>query len=125
MGHGHGETTEQHEAHASFARVKHFGLPPKSEQILFYCFAIPSWCMEIVAAIMGSYYRTWDVRFIATIPIFFALSWAAWWQTVIQMMQRASWVRDESNLPDRRRFLYLAVRLNRLMLVCLTFPLKH
>ena len=117
MGHGHGETLEQHRAHAAIQPTRHWGLSPKGEKILFYCIAIPSWCVEIVACIFGSYYQSSDVRFIATVAPFFALSWAAWWQTAIGMAQRASWVRDESNLPDRRRYLYFAVRLNRLMLV--------
>ena len=122
MGHGHGETLEQHNAHSSINPVHHWGLSPRSERILFYCFAVSSWCLEIVACICGSYYSTDDNSFIATVTPFMALSWAAWWQTVVQMMQRASWVRDESNLPDRRRFLYFAVRLNQLMLVR---PLQH
>jgi hypothetical protein len=117
MGHGYGETVEQHEAHAHLPQVKHWGLSPQGEKILFYCFAIPSWCLLIVCCVMGSYYNTKDHRFIATVTPFLVLSWAAWWQTAIGMMQRASWVRDESNLEDRRRFLYFAVRLNRLMLV--------
>ena len=125
MGHGYGETLEQHQAHLRLNPVKHWGLSQKGEQILFYCFAIPSWCLEIVACVLGSYYSSRDHRFIATVTPFLVCSWAAWWQTAVGMMQRASWVRDESNLADRRRYLYFAVRLNRLMLVslrpCYTF----
>lgn len=117
LGHGYGETLEQHQAHQNISPPRHFGLSEKGETILFYSFAISSWCLEIVSCILGSYFRTWDHRFIATVTPFMFLSWAAWWQTAVGMMQRASWVRDESNLPDRRRYLYFAVRLNRLMLV--------
>lgn len=117
MGHGYGETSEQHAEHSKATPEGHWGLPDHTERLLFYAFAIPSWCMNIVAGIIGSYYDTADIVFEITCPIFLALSWAAWWQTVVQMMQRASWVRDESNLADRKRFLELAVRLNRLMLV--------
>ena len=119
MGHGYGETTEQHAAHTSYVShpTSHFGLAPSAERILFYAFAISSWAMEIVSCILGSYFKTWDHRFIATVTPFLVLSWAAWWQTAVGMMQRASWVRDEGNLADRKRYLYFAVRLNRLMLV--------
>jgi len=119
MGHGYGETPEQHARHAAPPQEKHFGLPPYSEAALFYVWAILSWGFEIAASVTGSYYSTGDHRFIATATVCMFCSWAAWWQTAIQMMQRASWVRDESNLTDRRRYLYLAVRLTRLMLVCL------
>ena len=121
MGHGYGETAEQHAAHSSTPPARHFGLSPRGEKILFYSFAIPSWGFNIAAGILGSVYSTHYTNFIWTATVFQFLSWAAWWQTAIQMMQRASWVRDESNLPDRRRYLYLAVRLNRLMLVRFPF----
>ena len=117
MGHGFGETFEEHQRHSSFPAKQHWGLPPFTEQALFYIFAIPSWCFEIVASVFGSLYSTSYVHFIWSVTVFMFLSWAAWWQTASGMMQRASWTRDESNLPDRRRYLYLAVRLNRLMLV--------
>ncbi|KAH9820411.1 hypothetical protein Tdes44962_MAKER10326, partial [Teratosphaeria destructans] len=45
-----------------------------------------------------------------------ALHWAAWLQTAIGMLRRASWVREEADLVARREFLSLAVRLNRLMM---------
>lgn len=122
MGHGYGEDISQHLQHSSTAPVHHWGLTPKYEERLFYCFAVPSWCFNIAAGIIGSYYDTSIHEFIICAAIFQALSWAAWWQTAAQMLQRASWVRDEGNLPDRRRFLHLAVRLQRLMLVC--FPLS-
>ena len=117
MGHGYGETLEQHAAHASTTPPRHFGLTDTNEAILFYCFAIPSWLLNIAAGVLGSYYDTEDNGFIGTVTAFLVFSWAAWWQTAVQMAQRASWVRDESSLPDRRRYLYLAVRLNRLMFV--------
>lgn len=117
MGHGYGETEEQHAAHASYSHKHHFGLSPKGESILFYCFAVLSLLLEIVACVTGSYFDTSSSEFIGTVTPFLFFSWAAWWQTAIGMMQRASWVRDESNLEDRRRFLYFAVRLNRLQLV--------
>lgn len=125
MGHGYGETVEQHQAHSQLPPVRHWGLSHKGEQILFYCFAVPSWCLELTCCIMGSYYGTKDHRFIGTVTPFLVFSWAAWWQTVVGMMQRASWVRDESNLEDRKRYLYFAVRLNRLMMVCAALPLPR
>ncbi|KAK5168675.1 uncharacterized protein LTR77_005984 [Saxophila tyrrhenica] len=116
MGHGYGETPEQHARHSSIPLTKHFGLPPYTEAALFYIWAFSSWLLEIAASVCGSYFSTGDYRFIATATPCMFCSWAAWLQTAIQMMQRASWVRDESNLVDRRRYLYLAVRLQRLML---------
>ena len=122
MHHGYGETTEQHLAHSSSDAPPHFGLPFGREERLFYILAAPSWAFEIVAGIIGSYFSSSHPAFIALVTIFLVLHWAAWLQTVVGMMQRASWVRDESNLPDRRRYLHLAVRLNRLMLVGVVLP---
>jgi hypothetical protein len=122
MGHGHGETMEQHERHLSMPQIAHWGLPPYTEAALFYTWAGLSWCLEIAAAVLGSYFDTGNHGFIATATLCMFFSWAAWWQTVVGMMQRASWVRDESNLADRRRYLYFAVRLQRLMLVCCVTP---
>lgn len=120
MGHSYGEDLDTHLRHSSTEPVRHWGLSPKYEERLFYCFAVPSWCFNITAGVLGSYYDSGNHIFIICAAIFQALSWAAWWQTAAQMLQRASWVRDEGNLPDRRRFLHLAVRLQRLMLVCLS-----
>ena len=119
LGHGYGETLEQHQRHASIPPPNHWGLSPRPERALFYFFAFSSWVLEIAASVTGSYYSTHAKSFIPCATVFLFMSWAAWWQTVVGMMQRASWVRDESNLPDRRRYLYFAVRLQRLMLVCL------
>src|ERR1700761_9555169 len=117
MGHGHGETLEQHAAHDSIPEVHHWGLSQQPEMILFYTFAAISWGAEIAASVTGSYFSTGNWRFVPCATIFLFFSWAAWWQTAVGMMQRSSWVRDEGNLPDRRRYLYFAVRLQRLMLV--------
>ncbi|KAK3717928.1 hypothetical protein LTR37_005354, partial [Vermiconidia calcicola] len=116
LGHGYGETLEQHQRHASIPPPNHWGLSPRPERALFYFFAFSSWVLEIAASVTGSYYSTHAKSFIPCATVFLFMSWAAWWQTVVGMMQRASWVRDESNLPDRRRYLYFAVRLQRLML---------
>lgn len=115
--HGLGETEEQHARHAEVPHKKLFGLDVRSETIIFYCFAFPSWGLEIAAAVTGSFTRTWNYPFIGTIVPFMVFHWAAWWMTAIGMLQRASWVRDEGDLLTRREFLYLAVRLNRLQLV--------
>lgn len=117
MHHGYGETVEQHLAHSSSETQPHFGLAFGREERLFYILAAPSWAFEIVAGIIGSYFSSHHPAFIALVTVWQVLHWAAWLQTATGMMQRASWVRDESNLPDRRRYLHLAVRLNRLMLV--------
>lgn len=119
MGHSYGEDLAQHLRHSSTPPVHHWGLSTKSEELLFYAWAIPSWCFNIAAGVLGSVYSTSNHGFIICAALFQFLSWAAWWQTAVQMIQRASWVRDEGNLVDRRRFLHLAVRLQRLMLVCL------
>lgn len=117
---GLGETSEQHAAHTNIAPTQHWGLSRQSEAIMFYCVAIPSWGLEIAAAVVGSYSHTFSHSFIACMTAFLVLHWWAWLQTAVGMMQRASWVRDESDLTDRRQFLYLAVRLNRLMMVCIS-----
>ncbi|KAI7287983.1 hypothetical protein KC345_g99 [Hortaea werneckii] len=114
--HGLGETEEQHARHAEIPHKKLFGLDVRRETIMFYCFAFPSWGLEIAAAVTGSLDKTWRRPFIGTIVPFMVFHWAAWWMTVIGMLQRASWVRDEGDLLTRKEFLYLAVRLNRLQL---------
>lgn len=121
--HGWGETEDQHAHHADVAPKLHWGLGVRNETLLFYAFAVPSLGLEIAAAVCGSYYHTWGGPFIGTMTAFLVLHWAAWLQTAIGMMQRASWLRDESDLVERRQFLYLAVRLNRLMIVCSIFSL--
>ena len=103
MHHGYGETMDQHLAHSDSAEPAHWGLSVPLEERLFYIFAVPSWAFEIVAGIIGSYYSSKHPAFIALVTIFLVLHWSAWLQTVVGMLQRASWVRDESNLPDRRR----------------------
>ncbi|KAK4613990.1 hypothetical protein CLAFUW4_09378 [Fulvia fulva] len=126
--HGHGpapgESAEQHAAHAHYDAQKHWGLGRRSETILFYCFAVPSLCFNIAAAITGSLLRTRSHAFIACAVVWLTLWAAAWLQTATAMIQRASWVRDEANLKDRKQYLFLSVRLQRLMLpeaiVCLT-----
>ncbi|WPG98989.1 Hypothetical protein R9X50_00179100 [Acrodontium crateriforme] len=111
-----GETEQQHAAHACTKPTPHWGLEHGNEDFLFYCMAVPSWILMIVAAALAPYYRTSSPEFIGTMSAFLALHWAAWLQTAVGMLQRASWVRDESDLEDRRTFLRLAVRLNRLMM---------
>lgn len=112
-----GETAEQHAAHTDYTPVKHWGLGRRAECALFYAFVIPSWCFEIAACITGGLLETASSAFIATCTIWLVLWAAAWLQTATAMIQRASWVRDEANLKDRKQYLYLAVRLQRLMLV--------
>ncbi|KAK5131536.1 hypothetical protein LTR08_000863 [Meristemomyces frigidus] len=114
--HGLGETEAQHAAHAHTAHAPHFGLRVRHEAALFYAFALPSLALEIAAGVCGAYFHTWGRPFIATMTAFMVLHWCAWLQTAVGMAQRASWVRDEGDLVDRRQYLYLAVRLNRLML---------
>jgi len=114
---GLGETELQHAHHAHIKPKHHWGLPPYTEAALFYAFAVPSWALEIASAVIGTYYHSWTIQFAVPMSLFLAFHWAAWLQTVVGMMQRASWFRDEADLNDRRDFLYLAVRLNRLMLV--------
>lgn len=122
MRHGYGETMEQHLAHRDTDEPKHWGLSHGQEERLFYIFSVPSWAFEIVAGILGAYFSSKHPAFISLVTIFLVFHWAAWLQTVVGMLQRASWVRDESNLSDRRRYLYLAVRLNRLMFVSAHIP---
>ncbi|KAF1818469.1 uncharacterized protein K489DRAFT_384897 [Dissoconium aciculare CBS 342.82] len=111
-----GETAEQHAAHAIYQSKKHWGLDRRSGTILFYAIAIPSWVFEIVASALAPYYKTHSAPFIACATIWLFLWAFAWLQTASAMLQRASWVRDESNLKDRRQFLDLSVRLNQLMM---------
>jgi hypothetical protein len=96
----------------------HWGLHRKNETLLFYGLAIPSLAFEIAAAVIGAYMRSESSAFIACITIFFALHWAAWLQTAFAMMQRSSWRRDEEAVEERVQFLWFAVRLQRMMLVC-------
>ncbi|CZT14583.1 uncharacterized protein RCC_12055 [Ramularia collo-cygni] len=114
---GLGETEEQHRLHANYEAPKHWGLGRRSESILFYTFAIPSWCFEIAAAILGAFRGTSSNPFVATCTIWLVLWLTAWLQTAVLMIQRASWVRDEANLKDRKQYLYLSVRLQRLQMI--------
>lgn len=110
-----GETAEQHAAHAHFPPKKHWGLDRRSELILFYSIAVPSWAFEIAAAALAGHRRTTSRAFAGCATVWLFLWLTAWLQTATAMVQRASWVRDEEDLKDRRQFLYLSVRLNRLM----------
>nr|OQO29726.1 hypothetical protein B0A51_02273 [Rachicladosporium sp. CCFEE 5018] len=94
----------------------HWGLPYAPENTLFYVFAIPSWILEIAAAVTGSVKKTPSAAFIGCVTAFLVLHWAAWLQTVFGMVQRASWRRSEESVEERVQFLWLAVRLQRLML---------
>ena len=96
----------------------HWGLHRKNETIVFYSLAIPCWGLEIAAAALGPYFRASHPAFIGCISAFFVLHWAAWTQTAFAMVQRASWRRDEEAVEERVQFLWFAVRLQRLMLVC-------
>lgn len=49
MGHGYGESREEHLRHSNTMPVKHWGLSAKYEEWLFYCFAVPSWCLNIAS----------------------------------------------------------------------------
>ena len=97
----------------------HWGLHTFPENVLFYCFAIPSWCLEIAAAVLGAYRGASDPAFIGCVTAFLVLHWAAWLQTAFGMVQRASWRREHETVPERTQFLYLAIRLQRLMIVSL------
>ncbi|KAK5114470.1 hypothetical protein LTR62_002405 [Meristemomyces frigidus] len=114
--HGLGETPEQHAAHASIATRKLWGMDRRQENYLFYVWMISSLCLLIAAAVIGRYYRTWHPAFIGVMTAFMVTHWAGWLQTAVGMAQRASWVREEADLETRKQYLYLAVRLNRLML---------
>jgi hypothetical protein len=119
--HGHGpapgETAEQHAAHAYYAPIRHWGLGRKHENALFYLFAVPSWCVAIATAVTGRATGTGSAAFAATAAVWLVLWATAWLQTAVLMVQRASWTRDEANLKDRKQYLYLSVRLQRLMIV--------
>lgn len=123
QGHGPapGETPEQHAKHAAYNSQKHWGLGRRTECVLFYCFVIPSWCFEIASCVTGGLLKTRSHAFIATCTVWLVLWAAAWLQTATAMIQRASWLRDEANLKDRKQYLYLSVRLQRLMLVSFLF----
>ncbi|KAI5363601.1 hypothetical protein Slin15195_G092520 [Septoria linicola] len=112
-----GETAEQHAAHAYFQPIRHWGLGRKQEAVLFYCFTVPSWIFCIISAALGSYRKTYSHAFIACATVWLVLWATAWLQTAVLMVQRASWTRDEANLKDRKQYLYLSVRLQRLMIV--------
>lgn len=95
----------------------HWGLPRPLEVALFYTLAILAWMSQIAAAVLGSYRHTRSLPFAVTVSVFCVLHWAAWCQTAFAMMQRASWRREET-IGERVQFLFFAVRLQRLMLVC-------
>lgn len=120
-----GETAEQHAAHAYFQPIRHWGLGRKQEAVLFYFFAIPSCIFAIAAAVLGSYHKTYSYSFIATATVWLVLWATAWLQTAVLMVQRASWTRDEANLKDRKQYLYLSVRLQRLQVVRALFGPCH
>ncbi|SMR56344.1 unnamed protein product [Zymoseptoria tritici ST99CH_3D1] len=119
-GPGPGETYEEHALHSKYQPQKHWGLGWRAESTLFYCFVIPSWCFEIASAVLGSFENTEAHPFIATCTIWLVLWATAWLQTAVLMVQRASWVRDEANLEDRKQYLYLSVRLQRLMMLTIS-----
>ncbi|KAK3109895.1 hypothetical protein LTR53_016377 [Teratosphaeriaceae sp. CCFEE 6253] len=114
--HAPGETEEQHAAHSQIPTKRTWGLNESQESALFYFWMATSLCCLIAAAGLGAYYHAWGKPFIGTMSAFMVLHWAGWLQTASGMAQRASWVRDEGDLATRRQYLYLAVRLNRLML---------
>ena len=96
----------------------HWGLKWRDENILFYAFMVPALVLEIVAAGFGAYWKTSSDVFIGCVTAFQVLHWAAWGQTAFCMAQRSSWRREEETLEDRVQYLWYAVRLQRLMLVC-------
>lgn len=115
--HGLGEDPEQHALHSHIESKYIWGLSQQYESLLFYFWFLTSLCLEIAAAAIAPYYKTWRAPFIGTMTAFMVCHWAGWIQTVQGMLQRASWIREESDLETRRQFLRLAVRLNRLQLV--------
>ncbi|EMC95978.1 hypothetical protein BAUCODRAFT_34738 [Baudoinia panamericana UAMH 10762] len=114
--HGLGETEEQHARHADIPEKKLWGMDRQTETVVFYIFFIISLCLLITAAALGSVGHSWSGPFVGVFTAFAVFHWAAWLQTAVGMCQRASWVRDEADLGTRRQFLFLAVRLNRMML---------
>ena len=50
-------------------------LARQEEYVIFYFFAISSWCLEIAAACLGSLYGAQSHYFIATISPFYATHW--------------------------------------------------
>lgn len=100
----------------------HWGLSRILEMILFYNLAILGWLCLIAAAAIASYKHTYSHGFIATFTAAMVFHWAAWCQTAFAMVQRASWTREET-LVERTQFLFLAIRLQRLMIV--SIPADH
>ena len=124
QGHQRSETFKEQRFQSQSDDGMHRGLGPWWEKRVFYILTGPSWILEIAAGIYGSVFDSAHAIFIALVAAFYALNLAAWLQTAAGMIQRASWTRDESNLPARRHFLYLAVRLNRLMFVSIPMALR-
>ncbi|EXJ96512.1 hypothetical protein A1O1_01638 [Capronia coronata CBS 617.96] len=79
------------------------------EYLIFYFFAISSWCLEIAAACLGSLDGAQSHYFIATISPFMATHWMAFLQTC-WMMATA----PRSTVPHRIAYLNLACRFQRL-----------
>ncbi|KAH0831623.1 hypothetical protein AYO21_01821 [Fonsecaea monophora] len=79
------------------------------EYTIFYFLAICSWCLEIVAACLGSLYGGESHPFIGTVTPFLALHWMAFLQTC-WMMATA----PRNTIADRMAYLNLACRFQRL-----------
>jgi len=84
-------------------------LARKYEYLIFYFFAIASWCLMIVSACVGSLYGGQSNVFISTVAPFLAAYWAAFLQTC-WMMATA----PRRSIADRMAYLNLACRLQRL-----------
>jgi hypothetical protein len=50
-------------------------LARRYEYLIFYIFAISSWCLEISAAVVGSLFGGEDHRFVATVTPFLVCHW--------------------------------------------------
>jgi len=84
-------------------------LAREQEYLIFYFFAIVSWCLEIAAACLGSLDGGQSHVFIATITPFLATHWMAFLQTC-WMMATA----PRMTIADRMAYLNLACRFQRL-----------
>lgn len=89
-------------------------LSTKQEYIVFWLLTIPAWTLEIAAAILGGIEHTQSRPFIGTVTAFLILHWAAFLQTVWMMVRAPRW---RGTLDERTEYLFLARRLQRLMVV--------
>ncbi|GAB7366840.1 hypothetical protein MBLNU230_g1010t1 [Neophaeotheca triangularis] len=89
-------------------------LTTKQEYIVFWLLTIPCWALEIAAAVLGGFDHTTSPPFIGTVTAFLVLHWAAFLQTVWMMVRAPRW---RGTLDERTEYLFLARRLQRLMVM--------